>query len=75
MGVYDYPLQFKPLNEIDLCLPTSRFESALTNVVVIIRARKGEVVGQQDLERTPVLFLPSFVVLSDNILVSCTRRC
>jgi hypothetical protein len=34
------------LNEIDLCFPASRFESALAYVVVACRARKCEVVGE-----------------------------
>src|ERR1700731_4006316 len=29
-----HPLQVKPLDEIDLCLPAFRFEGALTDVVV-----------------------------------------
>ena len=42
------PLQVKMFNEINLCVPALRFESALADVVVAGRARKGEVVGEQD---------------------------
>jgi hypothetical protein len=42
----DDSLQVKMLNEIDLCFPASRFESALAYVVVACRARKCEVVGE-----------------------------
>jgi len=38
--VSDHPLQFKPFDEINLGLPAARFESALTDVVVVVRARK-----------------------------------
>ena len=40
-------LQVKMSNEIDLCFPASRFESALADVVVAGRACKGEVIGEQ----------------------------
>jgi hypothetical protein len=45
VAVSDDPLQFKPFDKIDLCLPASRFENALTDMVVASRARKGEIVG------------------------------
>jgi hypothetical protein len=41
----DELLQIKPTDKIDLCLPASCFEDALTDVVVAGRARKGEIVG------------------------------
>jgi hypothetical protein len=45
------PLQVKVSNEINLCVPALRFESALADVVVAGRAGKREVVGEQDVER------------------------
>ena len=56
-------------DEIDLCVPASRFESALADVVVAGRARKGEVVGEQDIERAQILLFPSRVPLTDDLLV------
>jgi len=43
-------------NEINLCVPALRFESALADVVVAGRARKGEVVGEQHIERVQIFF-------------------
>ena len=40
-------LQIKVSNEINLCVPALRFESALADMVVAGRAGKGEVVGEQ----------------------------
>jgi hypothetical protein len=45
------PLQVKLSNEISLRVPTLRFERALADVVVAGRARKGEVVRKQGIER------------------------
>ena len=58
VAVSDHPLQFKPFDKIDLGLPASRFENALTDVVVTGRARKGEIVGKQGIDGAPVLLLP-----------------
>jgi hypothetical protein len=44
-------LEVKVSNEINLCVPALRFESALADVVVAGRAGKREVVGEQDVER------------------------
>ena len=65
---FQYPLQIEPLDKINLRLPASRFESALTDVVVIVCARKREVVRQQDVDRAPVLFLPRRIVFADGRL-------
>jgi hypothetical protein len=54
-------LQVKMSNEIDLCFPTSRFESALADVVVASRAGKGEVIGEQAIHWAPVFLLPGCV--------------
>src|SRR5229473_5159666 len=56
-------LQLKMPNEIDLCFPASRFESALADVVVASRACKGEVIGEQAIHWAPVFLLPCRVPL------------
>src|SRR5215472_6511833 len=63
------PLQVKMSNEINLCFPAARLESALADVVVVIRTRKSKVVRQQGVERVPVLLLPPPVPLPDDLLV------
>jgi hypothetical protein len=63
------PLQVKMFNEINLCVPALRFESVLADVVVGGRARKGEVVGEQDIESAQVLLFPRRVPLTYNLLV------
>src|ERR1700722_5113457 len=60
-----YPLQVKPVDKVNLGLPASRFESTLIDVVVTGRARKCEVVRQQDVDGVPVLFLPRRIPLAD----------
>ena len=62
-----HALQVKPLDKINLRLPASRFESALTDVVVIVCARECEVVRQQDVDRAPVLFLPCRILFADSL--------
>src|ERR1700677_70241 len=37
-----HPLQVNMFNEFNLCVPASRFESTLADMVVACRARKGE---------------------------------
>jgi hypothetical protein len=54
-------LQVKMSNEIDLCFPASRFESALADVVVAGRACKGEVIGEQAIHWAPIFLLPGCV--------------
>ncbi len=56
-------------NEINLGVPASRFESALADVVVAGRAGKGEVIGEQAIERVPVFLFPGCVPLADDLLV------
>src|SRR5271154_786202 len=62
-------LQVKMSNEIDLCFPASRFESALADMVVAGRACKGEVIGEQAIDRAPVSLLPGCVPLPGYVLV------
>ena len=62
-------LQVKMSNEIDLCFPASRFESALADVVVAGRACKGEVIGEQAIQWAPVFLLPGCVPLPGYLLV------
>src|SRR6202050_2830257 len=62
-------LEVKVSNEINLCVPALRFESALAEVVVASRARKGEVVGEQHIERVQILLFPRRVPLTDDLLV------
>src|SRR5258707_14187818 len=45
------------------------FESALADVVVAGCARKGEVVGEQHIERAQILLFPRRVPLTDDLLV------
>jgi hypothetical protein len=56
-------------NEINLCVPALRFESALADVVVAGRAGKGEVVSEQHIERVQILLFPRRVPLMDDVLV------
>jgi hypothetical protein len=56
-------------NEIDLCFPASRFESALADVVVPGRAAKGEVIGEQAIYWAPVSLLPGCIPLPDYLVV------
>jgi hypothetical protein len=69
IGASGDPLQVKMSNEIDLGVPALGFESALADVVVARRARKGKVVGKQGIERTQVLVFPRRVPLTDDLLV------
>ena len=62
-------LQVKMCNEINLCVPTLRLESALADMVVAGRARKGEVVGEQTVECAQVLLFPRRVPVTDDLLV------
>src|ERR1700722_1860728 len=62
-------LQIKTSNEIDLCFPASRFESALADVVVAGRACEGEVIGEQAIHWAPVFLLPGRVPLPGYLLV------
>jgi hypothetical protein len=62
-------LQVKMFNEINLCVPALRFESAFADVVVAGRARKGEVVGEEHIERAQILLFPRRVPLTDDLLV------
>src|ERR1700722_7484200 len=64
-----YPQQVKALNKINLCLPALRFEGALADVVVTGRARKREVVRQQDVDRLPVFLLPCRIPFADRFVV------
>jgi hypothetical protein len=63
------PLEVKISYEINLRVPALRFESTLADVVVTSRARKGEVVGEQGIERAQVLVFPRPVPLTDDLLV------
>jgi hypothetical protein len=58
-------LQVKMSNEIDLCFPASRFESAFADVVVAGRACKGEVISEQVIHWAPVSLLPGCVPIPD----------
>src|ERR1700722_7264077 len=58
-------LQVKMCNEIDLCFPAPRFESALADVVVAGRACKGEVIGEQAIQWAPVFLLLACVPFPD----------
>src|SRR5579872_980569 len=62
-------LQVKLSNEINLCVPALRLEFAFADVVVACRAGKGEVVGEQGIERAQVLVFPRSVPLTDDLLV------
>jgi hypothetical protein len=62
-------LQVKVSNEINLCVPALRFEGALADVVVARRAGKGEVVGEEHIERAQILLFPRRVPLTDDLLV------
>jgi hypothetical protein len=62
-------LEVKVFNEINLCVPALRFEGALADVVVAGRARKGEVVGEQHIERAQILPFPRRVPSADELLV------
>ena len=42
----DELLDFEVIDEVDLRFPTALFEGALTDVIVVVGARKGEVLGQ-----------------------------
>src|SRR5579863_1734049 len=66
-------LQVEPPDEGSLCVPASCLESALTDVGVD-RACKCEVVGQQHVERAPILDLPALIVFPDSRFVSRTQR-
>ena len=74
-------LELEVINEVDLRLPAARFEGALADVVVVVRARKGEVLVQYSVDWPPILFLPRLVIPSYDFLVSrgrcrrCPRRC
>jgi hypothetical protein len=56
-------------NEINLCVPALRFEGAFADVVVVVRARKGEVVGEQSVKRLQVFLFPCQVPLADDLFV------
>src|SRR5215472_1407742 len=73
IAVSNNPFQLEALDEINLRLPASRFESALTDVVVVVCARKCEVVRQQDVDRMPVPFLPCCVITADRLFVFRTQ--
>jgi hypothetical protein len=62
-------LQVKMSNEISLCVPAFRLEGAFVDVVVAGRAAKGEVVGEQGIERVQVLVFPRSVPFTDDLLV------
>src|SRR4029077_11320476 len=62
------PLQVEIFDEIDLCVPALRFESALADVVVAGRARKGEVIGEHVIECGEILVFPHRVPLTDELL-------
>jgi hypothetical protein len=62
-------LQVKLPNEINLCIPALRFEFTFADMVVASRARKCEVVGEQQIERVQVLVSPRRVPLTDDFLV------
>jgi hypothetical protein len=68
VAVANHALQLKPLDKIDLCPPAPRFECAPTDVIVVVCARKCEVIRQQDVERTPVLCLPCRIVFADDLV-------
>jgi hypothetical protein len=61
--------EVKVSNEINLCVPTLRFESALADVVVAGRAGKREVVSEQHIECVQILLFPRRVPLTDDLLV------
>ena len=75
VAVSDHPLQFKPFDKIDLGFPASRLENAFADVVVTVRARKGEIVGKQGIDGSPVLLLPCRVPLPDDLLFCRTQPC
>jgi len=56
-------------NEINLGVPALRLEDAFADVVVAGRAAKGEVVGEQGVERAQVLVFPRSVPFTDDLLV------
>src|SRR5580658_1256741 len=69
----EHLLHVEPLDEINLRLPAPCLESAFANVIVVVRARKSEVVGQQNVERAPLLLLPPGVVFPDDVFVRLAR--
>src|SRR5258706_5386663 len=62
-------LEVKVSNEINLCVPALRFESALADVVVASRTRKGEAVGEQHIERVQILLFPRRIPFMNDLLV------
>jgi hypothetical protein len=62
-------LQVKMSDEINLCVPAFRLEGAFADVVVTGCAAKGEVVGEQGIERAQILVYPRCVPLTDDLLV------
>jgi hypothetical protein len=62
-------LQVKMSNETNLCVPALRLEGAFADVVVAGRAAKGEVVGEQGIERAQVLVFPRNLPFTDDLLV------
>src|SRR5271169_6621430 len=46
VAVSDHLLQIDPFDEVDVRLPAACFEGTLADVVVVVRAREGKVVGQ-----------------------------
>src|ERR1700722_5470408 len=74
-------LDFEVINEVNLRFPTFLLESTLTDVIVTGRARKGEVLGQQNVQRAPALLLPCLVPAPNNLLGrhvarrACERPC
>src|SRR6516165_11431953 len=75
IAVSDHPFQIKSLYKINLRFPTSRFESALTDVVVVVCARKCEVVRQQGVDRMPVPLLPCGIVIADRFFFFRAQPC
>jgi hypothetical protein len=63
------PLELEMSNETNLCVPALRLESTLADVVVAGRARKGEVIGEQGIERAQVLLFPRPIPLTDDLIV------
>src|SRR6202040_2586748 len=63
--------QIEPFDKIDLGVPTVFLEGGLADVIFAVWTRKGEIVGQYRVKRTPilVLFFPRLVPTADDRLI------
>src|SRR5580698_981251 len=69
VAVCNHALEVKAVDKIDLRLPTPRFEGTFVDVIVVVRAREREVIREQQVDRTPILFLPCRIPFAEGGLV------